>query len=162
MADATISGVTGGLGNGIPPTGNSGSGTTNPNTPNVGTINERVLGLANKIERKVHKHTECLKMRITIEHGSNGIGSVVGALHKGSIIHAIDILTIEPFDSPFTLGDEQGKEDFFLGAGESACKTPMILSERKNFCVYFNAKPTSGLADIIVLFSNPTTHNQDF
>ncbi|MDE7317658.1 MAG: hypothetical protein K2N12_08020 [Helicobacter sp.] len=93
-------------------------------------------------------------MHITPEHGSNAIGSAVGALHKGSIIHAIDV--------PFTLGDEQGNESFFLGAGESACKTPMILNERKNLCVYFNGQPTSGLSDIIVLFSNPTTHNQDF
>ncbi|MDE7317319.1 MAG: hypothetical protein K2N12_06275 [Helicobacter sp.] len=161
MANATISGVTGGIGNGIPPVGNN-NPNPNPNPPNVGAINTRVLGLMNKIERKVYQSTECLKMRITPEHGSNAIGSAVGALQKGSIIHAIDVLEIEAFDSPFTLGDEQGDEEFFLGAGETSCKEPMILNERKNFCVYFNAKPTSGLSEIIVLFSNPTTHNQDF
>lgn len=93
-------------------------------------------------------------MHITPEHGSNAIGSAVGALHKGSIIHAIEV--------PFTLGDEQGNEEFFLSKGTNSRKESMILSERKNFCVYFNGQPTSGLSDIIVLFSNPTTHNQDF
>lgn len=161
MANTTISAATGGIGNGIPPVGNN-NPNPNPNPPNVGAINTRVLGLMNKIERKVYKHTECLRMRITPEHGSNAIGSAVGALHKGSIIHAIDVLELEPFDVPFTLGDEQGSEEFFLKAGETSRKEPMILSERKNFCVYFNGQPTSGLSDIIVLFSNPTTHNQDF
>lgn len=159
MANTTISGVTGGIGGGIPPAGQP---NPNPNPPNVGQINTRVLGLANKIERKIYKHTECLKMQITPEHGSNGIGSVVGALQKGSIIHAIDMLEIEAFDAPFTLGDAQGDEDFFLSAGETSRKEPIVLSERKNFCVYFNNAPTTGKVDIIVLFSNPTTHYQDF
>ena len=88
MANTTISGVTGGIGNGIPPVGNN-NPNPNPNPPNVGAINTHVLGLMNKIERKVYKHIECLRMHIIPEYGSNAIGSAVGALHKGSIIHAI-------------------------------------------------------------------------